>query len=418
MGDKAAITDSDVIDGINIKYLKFFGLWGVINDYRTTEKKNSVLKFQVIITLLLMVPSIICQYVGFFVIEVDLQKASILNFHSLPSLQVCCKHLVFWFHLDRICRLNNLMTKNFLKESIPEFQSEKVISIYRKIIKQTNIFCLVALVVVFTGLSLIVLNPDVPVDYILYHTGNMFDITTGRFKISTGWYPLPMDKSPWYEIVLVYEGTLVVWGSLFVLAFICFYYQILMCLYAHFVVLGSHISDLNIDSDYQKNSIEYKKFNLQRYRELYRILQDHQKLLSYTAELKSVYNPLVTMILGVGISVLVLAVFHFMFGQTGDLVFIIRSFCYVLYQSIEVTMFCYGSSFIQTASSDLQFAIYSSDWYKADVKFRKAAQMMMIRAKKGETLTAIRMYPVNAETIMAILQFTYSVATLMSRFIE
>ncbi|KAE8573624.1 odorant receptor 33a-like, partial [Halyomorpha halys] len=400
MGDKAAITDSDVIDGLSIKYLKFFGLWGVINDYRTTEKRNSVLKFQILITLLLMLPSIICQYVGFFVIEMDIQKATLLNFHSLPPLQLCCKHLLFCFRLESICRLNNLMMKDFLKESIPEYQREKVISIYRKISKQTNIFCLVAFVVITIGVSLICI-PEVPVDYILYHTGNMFAITTGRCKISTGWYPLPMDKSPWYEIVLVYECIVVLWASSFVTAFMFLYFQILMSLYAQFVVLGSHISDLNIDSDYQKNSIEYRILNLQNNRELHRILQDHQKLLSYAAELRSVYNPLVTMILGAGMSVLVIAVFQFLFGQTGDLMFIARAFFYVLYQSVEVSMFCFGSLFVETASSDLQFAIYSSDWYKADVKFRKVAQMMMIRAKKAETLTAIRMYPVNAETIMA-----------------
>ncbi|KAE8573095.1 Odorant receptor 52, partial [Halyomorpha halys] len=105
-------------------------------------------------------------------------------------------------------------------------------------------------------------------------------------------------------------------------------------------------------------------------------------------------------------------------GQIGDPMFIVRSFIYLFYQCIEVSIFCYGSSVIESASSDLQFAIYSSDWYKADIKFRKAAQMMMIRSKNGVTLTAVRMYPVNLETIMAILQFTYSVATVMSGVTE
>ncbi|CAH1406946.1 unnamed protein product [Nezara viridula] len=69
-------------------------------------------------------------------------------------------------------------------------------------------------------------------------------------------------------------------------------------------------------------------------------------------------------------------------------------------------------------SSDLQFAIYSSDWYKADTKFRTDAQMMMTRAMKGETLTAIRMYPINVETIMSILHFTYSASAVLSRMAE
>ncbi|KAE8572942.1 Odorant receptor 54, partial [Halyomorpha halys] len=88
-------------------------------------------------------------------------------------------------------------------------------------------------------------------------------------------------------------------------------------------------------------------------------------------------------------------------GTFGNPISMFLSVMFIAYQGIEVCMFCFGSSYVETASSDLQFAIYSSDWYKADIKFRKAAQMMMIRARKGVTLTAIRMYPINLETMMS-----------------
>ncbi|KAE8573097.1 odorant receptor 10-like [Halyomorpha halys] len=413
-----AMRDSDVIDGLSIRYLKIFGIWKIINDYRTTGNKNMILKIQVIVTVMLTVPSILSQCLALLVIEVDIQKATILNFHALPALHALARHLVFWFNIDSICRLYNLMRKDFLEKTVNDIEREKVEFIYRKFSREINTTCLVVFIVINIAGSFILIFPGISVDYILYHTGSMSAVTTGRKKLSTGWYPLPMDTSPCYEIVVLYEGILVTWTASSIIVFMCLYYQLLMCLHAQFAMTVSHVSTLKIDYKYEKNNIESSFTNHQVYSRLYRILQDHQKLLSYAAELRSVYNPLVTMILGVGMSVLVIGVFQFLFGQTGDLVFVGRAFLYVLYQSVEVSMFCFGSLFVQTASSDLQFAIYSSDWYKADVKFRKAVQMMMIRAKNGETLTAIRMYPVNAETIMAILQFTYTVATLMSRFVE
>ncbi|KAE8573623.1 odorant receptor 4-like [Halyomorpha halys] len=412
------IEDSDIIDGLSVRYLKIFGIWKVINDYRTSEKRNYILKFQLIITLVLAIPSIIPQYFSFLVIQVDIQKATILNFHSLPSLQVLCKLLVFWFRIDSLCKLYNLMTKDFLDKTIPDCEIESVKHIYTKMSKRTNIIVLTACIVINCGVFLLVLFPSISVDYILYHTGNMYEVTTGRKKISTGWYPLPMDKSPWYEIILVYEGLVVLWAGSFIFVFMCLYYQLLMCLHAQFIVLGSHVSTLKIESLFEELEATDRIKNVEMYKKLYRILQDHQKLISFADELRTVYNPLVTMILGMGISVLIIAVFQFLLGKTGDPMFILRSFMFLLYQCIEVSMFCYSSSFIETASSDLHFAIYSSDWYKAGTKFRKAAQMMMIRARKGVTLTAIRMYPINLETIMAILQFTYTVATLISRFTE
>nr|XP_014290807.1 odorant receptor 85b-like [Halyomorpha halys] len=83
-----------------------------------------------------------------------------------------------------------------------------------------------------------------------------------------------------------------------------------------------------------------------------------------------------------------------------------------------MSLFCYGSSLIETASTDLHFAVYCSDWYRADTKFRKSAQMMMIRARKNMNLTAIVMYPINMETLGSICQFTYSTAALMSGMVE
>ncbi|CAH1406947.1 unnamed protein product [Nezara viridula] len=52
MNHQPSISDSDVIDGLYMKYLKFFGLWKVINDYRTTGKRNAIIKFQLAMTLM------------------------------------------------------------------------------------------------------------------------------------------------------------------------------------------------------------------------------------------------------------------------------------------------------------------------------------------------------------------------------
>ncbi|KAE8573096.1 Odorant receptor 52, partial [Halyomorpha halys] len=274
-----AMRDSDVIDGLSIRYLKIFGIWKIINDYRTTGNKNMILKIQVIITVMFTVPSILSQCLALLVIEVDIQKATILNFHALPPLQALSKHLVFWFNIDSICRLYNLMRKDFLEKTVNDIEREKVEFIYRKFSRETNTTCLVVFIVINIAGSFILFFPGISVDYILYHTGSLSAVTTGRRKISTGWYPLPMDTSPCYEIVILYEGILVMWTGGSVLVFMCLYYQLLMCLHAQFALIVSHVSTLKIDYEYEKNSIEYRFTNHQVYSRMYRILQDHQKLL-------------------------------------------------------------------------------------------------------------------------------------------
>ncbi|CAH1401786.1 unnamed protein product [Nezara viridula] len=133
-------------------------------------------------------------------------------------------------------------------------------------------------------------------------------------------------------------------------------------------------------------------------------------MIVYTDELRSVYNPMVTITLGIGVIVLIFTAVQIMLGSDPSVIFQTAQVFSLVF--IEVSVFCIGSSLIGTASSDLDFAIYSSEWYKADVEFRNAAQMLMVRTKRNANLTALGMYTVNLETLEAILQFTYSATAL------
>ncbi|KAE8573432.1 odorant receptor 49b-like [Halyomorpha halys] len=408
MSDQA-IKDSDVLDGLNVKYLKFFGLWRVVNDFRTTGKRNKILRVKIFITLVLVLPYILCQYLSYFVIKVDIQKAIFLNLHLLPGTQICCKIVVFWFKIESQCKLFDLLKKDFL--SVPEEMRPEAAEIFKKITRRTNKLCLAAFIVNISIIISSIADPAISVDYILYHTGDMAAVTTGKKKMLGGWYPVPMAETPYYELIYVYEAVAGTLGGFLLAMYVCLFYQVLMCLYAQFTILCLKTSALKIKSD-------NGRINSSIYKELNEILKEHQKLLSYAKELRSVYNPLVTLIIGIGLFILIIAIFQFLFGGKSDFMFIFKSLQLLVYQCVEVSMFCFGSTYIETASSDLQFAIYSSDWYMTGMKFRKEAQMMMIRATKGETLTALRVYPINVETIMSILHFTYSASAVVSRMAE
>lgn len=284
MSYQSPIYDSDVIDGLYLRYLKFFGLWRVINDYRTTGKKNAIIKFQLAITLMFAVPYIFTQYLSFFVIKVDIQKATFLNLHTLPAIQICCKILVIWFRLDSQCRLFNLVRKDFLY--IPQCNKTSAEEIFKRISKKANVLCMAAFIVNTSVVISSIAVPGISVDYILYHTGNMDAVTTGKKKILGGWYPLQMDVTPYYEIVFVYETTFILWAGILLAVYISLFYQTLMCLYAQFSVLCVHASSLRVDSDAKKITMlrryhRYQSVDSEMYKELYIIIQYHKKLLRF-----------------------------------------------------------------------------------------------------------------------------------------
>ncbi|KAE8573090.1 odorant receptor 82a-like [Halyomorpha halys] len=410
-----AIKDEDIIDGLDVRYLKFFGLWKIINDYRTSGKRNVVVKLHLLLTILVSVPYVFLQYMSYFFIDVDMQKATYLNVNTLPAIQACCKVLVLWTRLGSICKLSGLMKKEFIE--ISEENKAAASEICKKITYKSNILYKTALCMNAGSAVVYLLSPGISVDYILYHTGNMAAVTTGRKKHLAAWYPLPFDNSPYFEIVFAFEALLISWDAIILVVYICMYYQILTCLYVQFTLLGLQMSSLKNENIKKKDNI-IKKADRTTYDKLYRALESHKELLSYTNELKTVYNPLVTMILGIGIFVLIMSVFQFLFSKTGDIMVIIKSLQFLGFHGLEVSMFCFGSSAIESASSELDFAIYSSYWYEGDNRFKMAVQMVTMRAKKGMTLTAIRMLPINLETMVSIFKFTYSTAAFMSSVTE
>nr|WVD93642.1 odorant receptor 29 [Graphosoma rubrolineatum] len=408
------IEESNVIEGLDIRFLIKSGMMRFINDNRTTGKRNYTIKIHLIGTIFITLPYIVCQALSLFEVQYDIKKGTFVILHPTAALQIYCRILVLWFRTESQSRLYNMIQKDFL--NIPKELSAGISQLYRKENRTSNVCCMATFIWNASIELLYIFFPGVSVYYIQNRSKSKGAVATGRNKILSGWYPVPMSEYPYYEIIYLYETLGLLWSSTLLGLYFCMYFQLLMCLCTQYVALGYRISKLKIDLVKYKRDQKYKS---SIYQELCQIVKDHQKLLRYTDELRSVYDPLVTMTIGLGITVLIIGAIQFLLGKTNDpgIIFkLIQMFSFRTF--FEVSMFCFSSSRIEEASSALQDAVYSSDWYKADLKFRMAAQMIMIRARKRVNLTAFGMYPVNLATLGSIVQFTYSCSALMSRMAE
>ncbi|KAE8573609.1 odorant receptor 24a [Halyomorpha halys] len=414
MSYPAEIRVSDVIQGLDIRFLIRSGMMRFINDYRTTGKMNPMIKIHLIGTFIISLPYMVFQCLSLFKVQYDIKKGTFVILHPMAAFQIYCRILVLWFNIERQGKLYNIIRKDFL--NIPKEMSHDASELYKKQNRTSNLCCNATFLWNASIELVYIFFPGVSVDYIENREINKKVVNTGKNKIFSGWYPVPMSEYPYYEIIYIYEAMCLLWASTLLGLYFCMYFQLLMCLCTQYVALGYRVANLKIDPVIYKLD---KKYKSSIYQELCQIVKDHQKLLSYTDELTSVYNPLVTMTLGIGIAVLIIGAIQFLLGKTSDpeIIFkLIQMFSFRTF--FEVSMFCFGSSRIEEASSDLQDAIYSSDWYKADTNFKIGAQMMMIRAKKRVNLTALFLYPVNLATLGSIVQFTYSCSALMSGMAE
>ncbi|CAH1397548.1 unnamed protein product [Nezara viridula] len=110
---------------------------------------------------------------------------------------------------------------------------------------------------------------------------------------------------------------------------------------------------------------------------------------------------------------LITASLHLLFTSS-DAMFTVNLILFFWHSFVEISLICFTSSYIERVSYEIRFSAYSSDWYKADRKYRFTAQMMMLRAQRPLTLVAVKMYSVNLETLIAtmITSFWYTNAML------
>ena len=318
----SAIEEHQLLEGLSIVHLKFLRVWQGINTYLTTGRKSTAINVLTVHCVLFALPYVLFQFLSFFFIRVDVKKLSFLFLNSLPCSQVMIKAVVFWLRLDEECDIFNLLKQDFLT-CIPKHKMPYAKEFYKKTAKRTNIACLMA----FYGTSSCV------VSWILAPGINGEDMTGATSKkVMGGWYPFPFSQSPWYYIVFVYETALLISHGLLISFFECVMIQPLLCLYAHFKVLGYHISTLKVTDVVHSGTEDSSEYLNSQLRD---ILSDYDVLLRYShflynvlyykdiwfmsnccryaTTLQDVLNILVTVILGTGIIVLIIGILEMMF---------------------------------------------------------------------------------------------------------
>ncbi|KAE8573643.1 odorant receptor 43b isoform X1 [Halyomorpha halys] len=412
------VMEKDLMDGLSIFFVKYLGFWGTVNTYRTSGKANFFFKVQWFLTFL-CIPFPIFQFMSPAYIKFDLEKATIIMLNTLSFLQMTFKQVVYSMNLKEHAALLEVMTNDILR-SLPEYKKPNAKRIFKRITKKCNFWCFIAVVIAFTAVSLWTMNPCISSEYIANHVGNMKDVTTGPKKILGGWYPIPFTRSPWEEIVYVYEFLLFFWVGYTVMIYELVITMEVMTLHAQVSVLNYHVSTLS-----KKEIVQYsdKKGLTQGevedlfYKELLAIIRDQEMLFGYGERLKNCFNGYITMLLATGGLLLIASIFQFLFGAKDAIVSINYMF-YLLYEVAEFIFLCFATTMLETSSTNIAFSIYNSEWFTSDKRSRDTIQMIMIRSRKPMSLIAVKMYPVNVETLMSVFQFAYSASALISRMVE
>nr|AXX83065.1 odorant receptor [Yemma signatus] len=422
MDFSGSVRESDLVEGLDISLFKLSGIWGILNHYRDHRERSWTLYSFIALSFVSLFSFVLFQVYNIFFISFDVRVVSLLILNPLTTIQSLTKLAVLFISIEKQAALLNLFRRDFLP-SITREKQERASDIYRYLSKQSNYFCFLAtfantLCVMFWNVLPIIRSDAVE---------NLLNVKLKADgepnKILGGWYPIPYGESPWYEAVYVYEFIACCWCG-----FIISFYEILlislvMMLGTHIRVLGFHIARLTEDTRANphgwvdlggREASPVGDPGISSYQLLLLYIKDHQMLMKVGDEFRKMYNHLITMQLGLGLLIMTISVFHFIFVEK-NFFMTFKFLVYLTYQVTEIVLYCYCGTFLETASSDVVFAIYNTDWYRLDKKFRCSSQMLMIRAQTPLSLIAVRLYPVNSVTLLSMMQFTYSMAAFLCR---
>lgn len=96
-----------------------------------------------------------------------------------------------------------------------------------------------------------------------------------------------------------------------------------------------------------------------------------------------------------------------------------QCFIYVIHLlgiTVELLCPCYFGNMLIESGEELERAIYDSNWYEQNIKFKKLLHVFLIRAQRETSLKAGHWIAVNLYSFGESLKKVYSFATFLAKF--
>nr|AQM56062.1 olfactory receptor [Apolygus lucorum] len=398
------IEDDELVNSIDIWYLKRSGLWEVFNHYREHGVRNRRFTLWKIITLILFVPIGFFSLCGPFFTETDLEGMTLVILNPMTSSQTVIKFAILWYGIETQCRVLELFKRDFLT-CVPPSMQAKASEILTKAAKKANKLANLGILTDVITVSFWNILPLLRSEYFRIELGiTAFGTPLRHNKILGFWYPVDYDETPYVQFVYCYEFLSCVWAGFVIALLEGLVIHLVILLTANIKVMHHLLEELKTSNGTLNSET------------LLTYIKDHQKLVKISNDMRNLYNMMITMELSTGLIILIITIFNFFLSSgNGDLVIMFKFMVYLMYTLVEVTVYCYIGSDLETTSEDLGFAAYSSQWYKVGKKFRKTLQMLMVRTRYSLALKFGRMYPINLMALTNILQTAYSTSMLLYR---
>ncbi|XP_022115712.2 putative odorant receptor 92a [Pieris rapae] len=215
-------------------------------------------------------------------------------------------------------------------------------------------------------------------------------------------YPFDSHDIRYWPFVYLHQ----LWSEVIAILEICstdnLFYICCMFIRIQFRILQTKFSKINIH-----RSLNADYFKL----EFTELVIWHQRLIRSLKILDQIYSKSTLLYFLTSSIIICLTGFNVM--SMGDKAFTSMFLTFLLTSLLQIFFICFFGDLVMQSSSGVSYAMYSSKWYKADVKFRKLCNIVQTRAQIASKLTAYGFADVNLRAFMSILSTAWSYFALL-----
>nr|QAB43914.1 olfactory receptor OR35 [Oedaleus asiaticus] len=152
------------------------------------------------------------------------------------------------------------------------------------------------------------------------------------------------------------------------------------------------------------------------YNTLCKCIDDHQNILRFVAYLQDIMSPIALMQFGASVLVICFTLFQATYSE--DFSSIFKSTSILPVECTQVYLYCWAANEVTVQAEAVSLAAYSCSWVDCSPRFKLALRILISRAQKPLVLTAGRVYRIDKEAFLSIVNASYSYYALLSQTIN
>ncbi|XP_043526815.1 putative odorant receptor 85d isoform X1 [Frieseomelitta varia] len=221
------------------------------------------------------------------------------------------------------------------------------------------------------------------------------------------WYGTDISASPKFEIVFFCQILISIGGISGVAGIDCSIMTVILHVAGQFKLIKTWMNKIGIEIN--REPIHLEKFEI----DLFKCIRHHQRIIHVVDDINNLFTPILFMqLLTSGIEICLTG--YGMLDNGAAIIDMLKFMCYFISMTVEILLFCWPSEILVHESEEVGHVIYFNlPWYKLSPIHRRHLCLMIIRAQRYCSITALTFKALSIQTLTSVFNTAASYFTLL-----